>query len=84
MRINLKMTSSEPLRSNAYSDDLRWKMVYEKEALLLPYSTIVNNLNVDMTTVKRIIKLFRETGSVAKKIYPKEKSSRKITSNFLY
>ena len=72
-------TSSEPGRTSAYSNDLRWKMVYQREALSLTFSVIASNLCVDVSTVKRVLKLFRETGSVTKKPYPKERSSRKLT-----
>ena len=72
-------TSSELERTSAYSNDLRWKMLYQKEALSLTFSVIASNLCVDVSTVKRVLKLFRESGSVTKKPYPKERSSRKLT-----
>ena len=56
--------SAEPGRTSAYSNDMRWRMVYQKEALKLTYDSI--NLNVDISAVKRTVKLFRETGSVNK------------------
>ena len=50
-------TSSEPGRTSAYSNDLRWKMVYQKEALSLTLSVIASNLCVDVSTVKRVLKV---------------------------
>ena len=73
------MTSSEPARTSSYSNDLRWKMIYQREGLCFPFHRIADNLNVDISTVKRICKIFKQTGNVNKKRYPKEKSSRKIT-----
>ena len=58
------------LRTAAYSNDLRWKMVYRKEGLSLSYSSIASNLNVDISTVIRVVKRFRETGTVTKKTIP--------------
>ena len=71
--------SVEPRRSSAYSDDLRWRMVYQIEGLQLNYSTVAKNLNVDASTVKRVVGIFRATGNVKKKQYPKERRYRKIT-----
>ena len=45
--------SIEPRRSSAYSDDLRWRMVYQIGGLQLNYSTVAKNLNVDASTVKK-------------------------------
>ena len=58
-------------------------MVYQKEALCLPYHHVAQNLNVDPSTAKRTVKqtvkLVRQTGDVAKKVYPRCKSAREIT-----
>lgn len=54
-------------------------MVYQKEALELTYATISSNLNVDLSTVKRTVKLFRETGLVDKQPYPVESATKKLT-----
>uniref|UniRef100_A0A1X7V458 Paired domain-containing protein n=1 Tax=Amphimedon queenslandica TaxID=400682 RepID=A0A1X7V458_AMPQE len=72
-------TSSEPARTAAYSNDLRWKMVYQKEGLSVPYSSIASNLCVDISTVIRVVKRFRETGAVTKKPYPTEILNKKLT-----
>ena len=60
-------TSYEPKRCSAYPADLRWHMVYQREALDLPYEVIGRNLGVDQSTVYRTVKLFMDTGSVDKK-----------------
>ena len=59
-------TSCESGRTQAYSPDLRWRMVYQ--ALVLNKSReIAQNLNVDQSTVSRTVKLFHQQGDVAKK-----------------
>ena len=62
----------ESRRSSAYSEDLRLRMVYQREGLGVSYAEIATNVNIDQWTVKRVVKLFNDTGSVTKK-------SRKIT-----
>ena len=71
------MTSSEPNRTRAYDEDLRWKMVWQSEVLSLKQDRIAQHLGVDRSTVSRT---FRQTGQVAKKCYPKEQHFRKLTS----
>lgn len=45
-------------------------MIWQKEVLGLESSQVAANLGVDTTTVWRIVKLFRETGDVQKKVQP--------------
>ena len=66
------MTSSEPNRTRAYDEDLRWKMVWQSEVLSLKQDRIAQHLGVDRSTVSRTVRIFRQTGQVAKKCYPKE------------
>ena len=72
-------TSYEPKRSSAYSEDLRWRMVWQREALGYTYEQISKNLGVDSSTVQRTVALFNATGSVQKRAYPKERAFRKLT-----
>lgn len=58
-------TSMEPGRTSAYSEDLRWRMVYQHEVLGLSYRKIARNLNVDHSTVNRVLARFHATGDVA-------------------
>jgi len=74
------MASCEPRRSSAYSEDLRWRMVWQSEALGCSYSTIARNLNVDKSTVCRTIQLFYSTGTVSKRDYPKDSAPRKLSN----
>lgn len=74
------MTSCEPARCSAYSTDLRWRMVWQAEALGLSNKQTAENLGVDPSTVSRIRQKFLISGSVDKKAYPKEKAHRLLTS----
>ena len=58
------MTSCEPLRGRAYGQDLRWRMVYQREMQGFIYKRIASNLNVDVATVWRAVKRFHDQGSV--------------------
>lgn len=74
------MASCEPWRQTAYDNDLRWRIVWQGEALGYTYSVIARNLNVDKATVLRILRLFRNTGQVSKKSYHASDTSRVLTS----
>ena len=71
--------SYEPSRTSAYNEDLRWRMVWQREALGCTYDQIASNLGVDKSTVQRTVQLFLASGSVSKRPYPKEKAFRKLT-----
>ena len=74
-------TSCEEQRTKAYSEDLRWRMVYQYYSLQKNYQQIAESLNVDKSTVSRTITLFTETGAVSKRSYPDSHSAshRKLT-----
>ena len=72
--------SCEPHRTSAYSEDLRWRMVWQSEALGYSQIKVAENLGVDRSTVSRTMQLFSTTGSVSKKPYPKEQAYRKLTT----
>ena len=76
---SVNSTSCESKRSSAYSEDLRWRIVYQREGLGLSYERIAANLSIDPSTVRRTIKLFNDTGSVSKKKYDKSGLTRKLT-----
>lgn len=64
------MTTAQPQRTSPYSDELRWRMVYQYYGLKLRYRQIAANLNVDVSTVCRVINRYEETGDVSKKGHP--------------
>ena len=73
------MASCEPHRSSAYSEDMRWRIVWQKYALGCTNAGIATNLNVDLSSIRRILDIFSATGTVAKKAYPTENAFRKIS-----
>ncbi len=73
------MTSIEKHRTSAYSDDLRWRIIWQKEALGYSCQQIANNLHIDKSTVSRITTRFCTSGTVSKSKYPKCRAYRKIT-----
>ena len=70
------MASCESNKSSAYGEDLRWRIVWQKEALGYSDVVIAQNLNIDKSTVYRILQLFFNTETVSKRQYPKD---RKLT-----
>ncbi len=58
------MSSVEPGRRKAYTNDLRWRIVYQRIGMHLPLEKIASNLNVSTSTAYRINARFRLTGSV--------------------
>lgn len=71
--------SCEPGRRQAYSNDLRWRMVWQREVLGYKYDQIAVNLNVHPSTVFRVTKLFSTSGSVDHKPYLRDKLFRSFT-----
>lgn len=69
----------EPFRASAYHKDLRWRVVWQSQALGLTPSNIAINLNIDKYTVKRVINTFTTTGTVSTRPYPTENAFRIIT-----
>ena len=56
--------SCEKDRCSAYSEDLRWRIVWQREALGLETRKIAENVGVDPSTVRRTLSLFKATGDV--------------------
>ena len=74
-------TSYERTRTNAYSEDLRWRIIYQRKALCYSLQRVAENLGVGVATVHRIETLFDETGSVGKRKYPDCHGTHKLTEN---
>ncbi len=64
--------SAEPNRKKAYSVDLRWRVVYQRIAVNLPFKDIAANLNIAISTAYRTYSIFERTGTVD----PQERSTR--------
>ena len=73
-------TSYEPCRTSAYSEDLKWRIVWQREVLGLKCKDVAVNLGVDSATVSRTVARFRETGGVKKKDHPSTRAYRKLTT----
>ena len=55
-------------------------MVWQREALGLSLKAVASNLGVDPSTVSRVVSLFKSTGSVQKRPYPKDaRPNKKLT-----
>ena len=72
-------TSCENNRTQAYSEDLRWRMIYRVMMLHESYRAVGVHLNVDSSTVWRTVSLFKETGNVCKRNYPANSGTQKLT-----
>ena len=75
---SLTMSSCEPRRTSAYSEDLRWRMVWQRFVRGLTLKEIASNLCVDASTVMRITKKFDAIGQVSKSSRPSRNSSRAV------
>ncbi len=75
------ITSYERVRTKAYSEDLRWRIAYQRLALGYSLQRVAENLGVAVATVHRIETLFDETGSVEKRKYPVDHGTHKLTED---
>lgn len=73
------MTSCERMRCSPYSEDIRWRIVWQRFALDHSLARIAENLAISAPTVKRILQKFEVSGGVSKKVYPADKARRKIS-----
>ena len=73
------MYSCESARTKAYSNDLRWRMVYQRCMLGLTYEEIASRLSVDPSTVWRTVQRFEEHGTVDS-CYTHEGLPKKLTA----
>ena len=73
------MYSCESARTKAYSNDLRWRMVYQRCMLGLTYEEIASRLSVDPSAVWRAVQRFEEHGTVDS-CYTHEGPPKKLTA----
>ena len=59
--------SAEPRRKAPYSDDISWRVVWQKIGMGLKFRTIARNLSMSLGTVQNHFKRFEETGSLKSK-----------------
>ena len=72
------------VRGCTYPNDLRWRMVYQREALQLSCEALGSNLGVDPSTVCRTVSLYLRTSKVDKKKYSADNLPRKLTDNIKF
>ena len=73
--------SINPDRTSPYSEDLRWRIIWQRVALGHNNKTVASNLGVDPSTVSRAVSCFYTTGDVKKKPYPRyARPNKKLTS----
>ena len=48
--------SAEPGRKTAYSDDLRWRVIYQRIGMGQPFHKIAMNLNIAASTAHQVYK----------------------------
>lgn len=70
--------SAEPSRRQPYSNDLRWRIVYQRLGMNLTFSKIAANLNIAQSTACRIFSRFKITGSVSATATPKRKQYLRV------
>lgn len=75
-----KMTSAEPGRKAPYSRDIRWRVVWQRIGMLLPFKKIASNLNIAASTAYLHYKRFEITGDVCHTSQPHRESIRKLNS----
>lgn len=69
--------SAEPGRKAPYSNDIRWRVVWQRIGMELKFRDIANNLCISLGTVHNHFKRFQETGDVS----PVSQSNRETSLN---
>lgn len=70
--------SAEPMRRTPYSNDLRWRVVWQRIAKDLTFQQIAQNLCISTATASIIFKLFQATGEVDPKHPSRRDALRKL------
>ena len=73
--------SAEPGRTAPYANDLRWRVVWQRIALELPFRTVARNLNLSVGTAYNIFKRFQDTGEVDPRPATRRESLCKLDSH---
>ena len=76
--IQNRMILCETARSSAYSQDMRWRIVWQISVVRLPMKKVAENLCIDQSTLRRIYDKYELTGEVQKRDYSAEKAYRKL------
>ena len=76
---HMMATSCESKRTSAYSENIRWRMVYQVKALKKSCCEVARSLNVDASKVCRVTGLFDRTGDVSPKAHSANPGTAKLT-----
>ena len=79
-KIVIVMISAEPGRKAPYSCDIRWRVVWQRVGMELPFKTIAKNLNIAASTAYLHYKRFQNTGEVRAASHRQRESTRKLNS----
>ncbi len=79
IELHMLMSSCESNRTKAYSEDLRWRMVYQVEMKGMSCREVRENLAVDPSTVSRTVALFNDSGNVDKLKYLSNRGTAVLT-----
>ena len=75
-----RMTSCEKSMTAPYSNDLRWRAVWQIDGLGNSCQQTAEYLGVDVSTAHRILQQFHLTGEVSKKQYPADCAYKKLNN----
>lgn len=70
--------SAEPARTAPYANDLRWRVIWQRIALDLPFRAISQNLCIAVGTAYNIFERFQTTGEVDPKPATRRDTLRKL------
>ena len=65
---NAMSYSCEKGRSSAYSEDIRWRMLWQREGIGKTIDEVAQSLCVDKATVSRTLSSIHRTGTLKKKL----------------
>jgi len=75
------MTSAEPTRKAPYSNDIHWRIVWQRLAMDLPYWKIAQNLSIGVGTVYNVFKTFQNSREVSNSSKRERADSRALTAS---
>ena len=71
--------SCESYRTAAYSSDIHWRIVFQVVGLGKSHENVAHHLNMDPSTVSRIVARFEQTGDISKNKYPPNTARTKLS-----
>ena len=74
------MASAEPGRKTPYSNDIRWRVIWQRVGMELPFKDIAKHLNIASSTAHSIYHRFQRTGDVSATQPPTRECLRKLNS----